>query len=334
MKEPWTFEHFELLEKFGLQSTESPRGLKTLHIDNVSKHYSGTIAVDHVSFEAAPGRVLGLLGPNGAGKTSTIRMIAYITIPDEGRVLFDGKPVGSWSQERMGYLPEERGLYKKLKVGEQLLYFAELKGLSRSVATERIRYWLDRFEADDWAMKKTQELSKGMQQKVQFISTLIHEPDLLILDEPFSGLDPINSELLKEVIQEQKEQKRTILFASHRMEQVEQLCDDICLISEGRLLLQGPIREVKSSMGRNRVILEFQGGNGFAEELERLGHAEIQSQTANRLEIKLINGASPKSVLERAMQYTQDIVRFECVEPSLNEIFVSAVANQVQAAEA
>ena len=172
-----------------------------LTVERVTKRYGAKVAVNNISFEAKPGRVLGLLGPNGAGKTSTIRMITYITVPDEGQVLFEGKPVGPWSQQRMGYLPEERGLYKKLKVGEQLLYFAELKGMPRRKAIEQIRYWLDRFDASDWMAKKTQELSKGMQQKVQFISTLLHQPDLLILDEPFSGLDPINTELLKDVIQ-------------------------------------------------------------------------------------------------------------------------------------
>ena len=302
--------------------------MPSLIVDQVTKRYGSTLAVEDVSFEAEPGRVLGLLGPNGAGKTSTIRMIAHITVPDQGRILLDGKPVGLWSQERMGYLPEERGLYKKLKVAEQLLYFAELKGLSKAVAQERIRFWLERFDAVDWMAKKTQELSKGMQQKVQFISTLIHDPDLLILDEPFSGLDPINAELLKEAIKEQKEQRRIILFASHRMEQVEQLCDDICLISNGRLLLQGAIRDVKKSMGQNRVILEFEGDLGFTEELAGFSEVEIQSQTANRLELQLKNGASAKHLLEHAIERTREVVRFEYVEPSLNEIFVSAVESQ------
>ena len=186
-----------------------------LSLEGVTKRYGSKIAVNNISFEAKAGRVLGLLGPNGAGKTSTIRMITYITTPDEGEVRFNDKKVGSWSQERMGYLPEERGLYKKLKVNEQLLYFAELKGLSRPEARDKIDFWLDRFEASDWKQKKTQELSKGMQQKIQFISTILHEPDLLILDEPFSGLDPINTEVLKQVIDEQKSQDRVILFASH-----------------------------------------------------------------------------------------------------------------------
>ena len=299
-----------------------------LVLDDVTKRYDATTAVDHVSFQAVPGRVLGLLGPNGAGKTSTIRMIAYITAPDTGRVLFDGKPVGTWSQERMGYLPEERGLYKKLKVGEQLRYFAELKGMSSTLAADRIRYWLNRFDALEWMPRKTQELSKGMQQKVQFISTLLHEPDLLIFDEPFSGLDPINTELLKTVIQEQKSKQRIVLFASHRMEQVEQLCDDICLISAGRLILQGSLRDIKRSMGRNRILIEFENGAGFVNAIREGRLAEILSHTANRMELKLAENVAPKRILAAALQHAADVYRFECSEPSLNEIFVSAVAAQ------
>ncbi len=299
-----------------------------LSVERITKRYGDKIAVNNVTFEAKPGRVLGLLGPNGAGKTSSIRMITYITAPDEGKVLFGGKEVGPWSQERMGYLPEERGLYKKLKVGEQLLYFAELKGMGRREAIEKIKYWMERFEAMDWLPKKTQELSKGMQQKVQFISTILHDPDLLILDEPFSGLDPINSEVLKDVIQEHKTQDRTILFASHRMEQVEQLCDDICLISNGEILIQGPLRDVKRSFGRNTVVLEFDGNDAFIQEMSDKSLVRIEQASANRAELKLLNGTPSRTVLEFAMQRVDEIIRFECVEPSLNEIFVSAVEKQ------
>lgn len=298
-----------------------------LSLDGVTKRYGRKVAVDNISFEAHAGRVLGLLGPNGAGKTSTIRMITYITTPDAGTVQFSGKPVGSWSQERMGYLPEERGLYKKLKVQEQLTYFAELKGLPRAEAVKKINYWLERFDALDWKQKKTQELSKGMQQKIQFISTILHEPDLLILDEPFSGLDPINSELLKNVIDEQKSQNRVILFASHRMEQVEQLCDDICLISDGKIIIQGALRDVKQSFGRNRIILEYEGGDQLPAQLAAEKDIEIVNQTSNRTEIKLLNGTPPQEILEFSMAHTDSIFRFECVEPSLNEIFVTAVEN-------
>ncbi|MFQ5568472.1 MAG: ABC transporter ATP-binding protein [Rhodothermales bacterium] len=308
--------------------------MSLLSIDHVTKRYGDFVAVDQVSFEAQPGRILGLLGPNGAGKTSTIRMIAYITIPDEGQILFDGHPVGPESQQQMGYLPEERGLYKKLKVGEQLRYLAELKGLSRAVASDKIRYWLDRFDASDWAGKKVEELSKGMQQKIQFIATILPEPRLVILDEPFSGLDPINSELLRDIILELKEQGRTILFASHRMEQVEQLCDDICLISEGQILVKGPLRDVKRSFGRDTIVLEFEGDDAFLDDLEVQGMIRISNQSHHRAELRLLNGTPGRRVLDIALQHLDDIYRFELMEPPLSEIFVSVVNEQREKKEA
>jgi ABC-2 type transport system ATP-binding protein len=294
-----------------------------LELDNVTKRYRSVTAVDRVSFEAAPGRILGLLGPNGAGKTSTIRMITHITTPDSGEIRFDGQPVGSWTQEAMGYLPEERGLYKKLSVGEQLLYLAELKGLSRKEARIRIARWLDRFNASDWHGKKTDELSKGMQQKVQFIATVLHDPRLLILDEPFSGLDPINSEILRDVIYEMKDSGRTILFASHRMEQVEQLCDDICLISRGHIVIKGPLREVKRSFGRNTVVLEFSGDASFVGLVDQQGLGRVGMRTHHRVEVHEVS--DPRAVLNMALAHVDELYRFELVEPSLNEIFVRVV---------
>ena len=299
-----------------------------LTVDHVTKRYGNYVAVGDVSFKAEPGRILGLLGPNGAGKTSTIRMITYITIPDEGEVRFDGKPVGPWSQERMGYLPEERGLYKKMKVEEQLLYFAELRGLSRAQATEKVHYWLSRLGAADWGSKKTQELSKGMQQKVQFIGTLLHDPDLLIFDEPFSGLDPINADLLKDIVLELRDEGRTVLFASHRMEQVEQLCDDICLISKGQIVLQGPLREVKSSFGQDTVRIEFEGDVSFLGALEQEGRVRILSRSHHRAEIRLLKEITSREILERTLAEVADVYRFELVEPPLTEIFVQAVQGE------
>ncbi len=297
-----------------------------LSVEDVVKRYGELTAVDHVSFEAQPGRILGLLGPNGAGKTSTIRMIADITTPDEGRIRYDGRRVGRWSQERMGYLPEERGLYKKMKVGEQLLYLAELKGASARASNEKLRYWLDRFDAVDWYGRRTEELSKGMQQKVQFIATVMHDPSLLILDEPFGGLDPINAELLREVIRDLRDDGRCILFASHRMEQVEQLCDDICLIARGRIILQGALRDVKRRYGRNTVILEFDGDSSFADDLEKERLVKIVSRSHSRVELTLLDGTSAKGILERSLDRLRDVHRFELVEPPLHEIFVDAVA--------
>ncbi len=302
--------------------------MSLLSIDNVTKRYGKVVAVDRVTFEARPGRILGLLGPNGAGKTTAIRMIAYILIPDEGTIRFDGQPVGPQSQAQMGYLPEERGLYKKLRVGEQLRYLAELKGLPHAEADRRIVYWLDRFEASDWAGRKVEELSKGMQQKVQFIATILPEPRLVILDEPFSGLDPINAELLRDIILELKDAGRTILFASHRMEQVEQLCDDICLISQGQILVDGPLREVKRSFGRDAVLLEFDGDATFLDRMEAEGLIRLSNRTHHRAELRLLDGTPARRVLDAALQHVDDLYRFQLMEPPLSEIFVSVVTEQ------
>lgn len=296
-----------------------------LSVEDVVKRYGKLIAVDHVSFEARPGRILGLLGPNGAGKTSTIRMITNITTPDEGRIRYEGRLVGRWSQERMGYLPEERGLYKKMRVGEQMLYLAALKGVNAKDAELKCRYWLDRLGAADWYHKRTEELSKGMHQKIQFIATVMHDPTLLILDEPFGGLDPINAEVLREVIRDLRDDGRCILFASHRMEQVEQLCDDISLISRGRIILQGALREIKRRYGRNTIILEFDGDPTFADELEHEHRVKIVSRSHGRIEMRLLNGTSSRAVLEHSMGRLRDIHRFELVEPPLHEIFVDTV---------
>lgn len=302
--------------------------MPNLLIDDVSKHFGTVKAVDHVSFEAREGRILGLLGPNGAGKTTSIRMIAYIMVPDSGRVLFDGREVGPWSQLRMGYLPEERGLYKKMKVGDQLTYFGELKGLSRSDAIKRSRRWLARFDAEDWFGRKTNELSKGMQQKVQFIATILHDPSLLILDEPFGGLDPMNADLLQEVIMELKSEGRIILFASHRMEQIEQLCDDICLISNGQIVLDGSLRDVKSRFGRNTILIDFQGSDAFLDELARERRVRVGSHSLGHAELQLLDGTPPRMVLDRALAHVDEVTRFELVEPPLREIFVTVVQDQ------
>ena len=299
-----------------------------LAVENVTKRYGDTVAVDDVSFEARPGRILGLLGPNGAGKTSTIRMITYIMVPDAGAVRFDGQPVGPWSQQRMGYLPEERGLYKRLRVKEQLVYLGTLKGLSHSEAADRADHWLDRFDATDWADLKTEELSKGMQQKIQFIATLLHDPSLLIFDEPFSGLDPLNADLLRDIILELRRDDRTILFASHRMEQVEQLCDDICLMAEGDVVLRGPLHEVKERFGKNTIVLEFDGDDAFIDALEAEGLVRVHSRSAHRAELGLGGDASPRDVLARALDGADELYRYERVAPPLNEIFVEVVGEQ------
>jgi len=299
-----------------------------LQVEHVTKRYGNLTAVDDVSFTAEPGRIFGLLGPNGAGKTSIIRMITYIMVPDTGQIMLGGQPVGPQTQQRMGYLPEERGLYKKLKVGEQLVYFARLKGMSGSEAERAVRHWLARFDAKDWYDKKVEALSKGMQQKVQFIVTIVHGPELIILDEPFSGLDPINAELLQEVIAELRNAGRTVLFASHRMEQVEQICDDICLIAEGRVVLSGPLREVKRQFGSNTVTLVFDGPEGWLDGLEAEGAVSVLSRTAGHVTARLLNGTPPRRVLDAALDFVQEVYHFELHEPPMDEIFRMAVGGE------
>lgn len=296
-----------------------------LKVSGVTKRYTKKVAADNVTFSATEGRIFGLLGPNGAGKTTTIRMITFITTPDSGTITFQGKTVGQWSQRRMGYLPEERGLYRKMKVGEQLVYLAQLKGLSKSDAKERIGKWLDRFGARGWESKRVDELSKGMQQKVQFIATIVHDPDLLIFDEPFSGLDPINSELLQSVIYELRSKGKTILFASHRMEQVEQLCDDICMIADGKVVVSGPVRDVKESYGRDTVRLDFTGDNAFVSKLQNEGRIKVVSENLSGVEVRLLNGTPSRLVLDEALASVSELHRFDVVAPSLNEIFISVM---------
>ena len=299
-----------------------------LVVENVTKRYGSFTAVDDVSFEVQPGRIFGVLGPNGAGKTSTIRMITFITTPDEGRITFGGQAVGPETQRVMGYLPEERGLYRKMKVGEQLVYLGQLKGMTTADARAAARRWLDRFGARDWAAKRVDELSKGMQQKVQFIATILHDPQLLIFDEPFSGLDPINAALLKDIILELRTEGHTILFASHRMEQVEQLCDDIFLIANGREVLHGALRDIKRSFGKNTVTVEFSGDDGFLDKLEERGAIRLRSRTAGHAEFRLLGETTARQVLETALTRVDDVYRFELNEPPLSEIFVMAVNGQ------
>ncbi len=292
-----------------------------INVENVTKTFGTNTAVNDVSFEVEKGRIFGLLGPNGAGKTTTIRMINNILAPDSGKITINGHIASPQTQKMIGYMPEERGLYKKMKVGEQLLYLTQLKGMKTSAAKKAIDFWLERFEASDWKKKELGELSKGMSQKIQFIATIAHDPDIYIFDEPFSGLDPINSETLKEVIIELKEQGKTILFSTHRMEQVEQMCDDICLFNKGKAVLQGKLREVKASFGKNTINLEFEGDGAFLDELEEV---RINNRSTNFAEIRVLNGQSMQDILKLAMEHAE-IHKFERVQPSLNEIFISTV---------
>lgn len=298
----------------------------TISVRNVSKYFGDFMAVNDLSLEVPLGTIFGLLGPNGAGKTTTIRMIVNITVPDKGEVLLFGEKMSAKLQERVGYLPEDRGLYKKMPVGEQLLFFATLKGLPKAKANKRIDEWLERMALTEWKAKKWEELSKGMQQKIQFISTILHDPDLVILDEPFSGLDPINSNLLKDIVQEMKARHKTIIFSTHLMEQAEQMCDAICLVNRGRGILSGEIRAVKRDfmrgMSDRKIALEAEDLNGILDETPLIKHVQ---QRNHHLELTLQEGANPQAILQRLVAAGTTIHRFEMVAPTLNEIFIESV---------
>jgi ABC-2 type transport system ATP-binding protein len=294
----------------------------TLRVENVTKRYGEFTAVDSISFDVRAGRVFGFLGPNGAGKTTTIRMIVGITAPDEGKIELFGEHVSPKLQDRIGYLPEERGLYKKMKIFEQLRYFAALKNVPQKMADERIDFWLARMNLQDWKKKKANDLSKGMQQKIQFISTVLHDPDLLILDEPFSGLDPINVETLLEIIAELKAQGKTIIFSTHLMETAERLCDDIILINKSRKIIGGALRSVKESFGKNMIALRAAGGNGVLED-KNLVSSIIEH--ADGKELVLAENADAQILLRRLIENGARVTKFELIEPSLNDIFIEKV---------
>jgi ABC-2 type transport system ATP-binding protein len=297
----------------------------TLAVDKITKRFDSFTAVDALSMHVPSGTMYGLLGPNGAGKTTAIRMIMNITIPDSGRVEILGQPMSEELKEHIGYLPEERGLYPKMKIHETLLFFGEIKGMSSTKARERTDYWLRRMDLLAWKEKKVNELSKGMQQKIQFIATIMNDPELIILDEPFAGLDPVNADLLKDIMLELKKAGRTIIFSTHRMEQVEKLCDDICLINKAKKVLDGALRDIKHSYGKNTVIVEFQGNDDFARD-ERF--VQAANNYGNYVELKLKPGADPQELL-RSMVGKTAITRFEVAEPSLNEIFKEVVGQSV-----
>ncbi|HUQ30671.1 MAG TPA: ABC transporter ATP-binding protein [Pyrinomonadaceae bacterium] len=294
----------------------------TLTLTGVTKRFDEFTAVNDLSLRVRPGRIFGLIGPNGAGKTTTIRMIVNITAPDEGKIELFGKQMSSELQDRIGYLPEERGLYKKMKVIDQLKFFGELKNVKGKKAEDSINRWLDRLKLTEWKTKKASELSKGMQQKIQFTAAVMHDPDLMILDEPFSGLDPVAQELLKEVVLELKAEGKTIIFSTHQMEVAEKICDDICMINKSRKVLDGTLREVKSSFGRNSVALRIEGGDAVLEDPELVAKVERHS---DEIEALLAEGASAQTLLTRLIAAGATVGKFELVEPSLNDIFIAKV---------
>jgi ABC-2 type transport system ATP-binding protein len=287
----------------------------------VHKSFETVHAVNDLSFEVQKGCVFGLLGPNGAGKTTTIRMIMRILLPDSGSIDLFGKPLDPSLTDRIGYLPEERGLYKKMKVAEAAAFFGEIKGMARAKAASEARRWLARLDLAEWADKKVEELSKGMQQKVQFICTILHRPELLILDEPFTGLDPVNVNLLKDVMLDLKGDGATIIFSTHQMEQVERLCDSICLIHRGQAVLNGPLSEIKAKFGKGRVQMRYEGRAAFLDDRSLVSSCDDYGKY---VEIRPADGVSPRDLLKRAVGEV-DVIHFEIAEPSLNEIFIQLV---------
>lgn len=292
-----------------------------LQLDNVLKTYGDYKAVNNVSFEVNSNKIFGLLGPNGAGKTSLIRIITTITRADGGQVFFNGSPIDASTPEKIGYMPEERGLYKKMKVGEHLLYLAQLKGLSATAAKKEINQWLEKFEITDWWDKKVEELSKGMQQKIQFIATVVHKPQLLILDEPFSGLDPLNTNLIKDEIRNLNESGIGVIFSTHRMEQVEEICEEIVLINQGVNVLEGKVSDVKNQFKENIFKIEYTGSLP-ANVTEK---AEIISQDEKAITARFSAEANSNSFLQFLMKNDVQILSFNEILPSLNEIFIRQV---------
>ena len=300
--------------------------MELFRADAITKRYAGHTALDKVSINVPKGSIFGLLGPNGAGKTSLLRIINQITAPDEGTLFFEGEKLSPHHIEQIGYLPEERGLYKKMKVGEQAMYLARLKGLSQAEARTRLKHWFEKMEIQSWWDKKIEELSKGMAQKVQFIVTVLHEPKLLIFDEPFSGFDPINANLIKNEILELNKKGATIIFSTHRMESVEELCNHITLINKSKKILDGPIREIRQKYRSNTYELSYKAENSdFLDQLpegfEVLSRGENELKSAS---IKLSNGHSPNQLLE-ALLPKAEIHRFVERIPSVNDIFIQAV---------
>lgn len=301
--------------------------MNILEIRGVTKNYAAHCAIDNVSLNVAEQSVFGLLGPNGAGKTSLIRIITQITAPDKGELFFKGEPLSSEHTMRMGYLPEERGLYKKMEVGEQALYLARLKGLSRADASKKLKYWFEKFEIQAWWKKKVEELSKGMAQKVQFVTTVMHEPDFLILDEPFTGFDPINAELVKNELIALRNNGTTIVLSTHRMESVEELCSHIALINNARVILEGSVKEIRKQFRSNTYEISYHGNRiGFTNALwtgfELLNLKEDTEM--NVAQVRMLNGHTTNELLSVLLPHVE-VVGLREVIPDMNDIFIQQV---------
>ncbi|WMT41568.1 ATP-binding cassette domain-containing protein [Paenibacillus sp. D2_2] len=295
--------------------------VKPLVLEKVVKQFGDKTAVNQISLQVEAGEIYGLLGANGAGKTTTMRMVLGLIYPDEGQILYHGKPFGKELQQGMGYLPEERGLYPKVKVSDQIKYLAKLRGMSEAEAEKSLRYWLERFEVPDYYDKRIEELSKGNQQKMGFIAAVVHKPKIVILDEAFSGLDPVNVELLKATVKELREEGTSILFSTHRMEHVEELCRNITILDRSKTILQGNLREIKKRYPREEVLLYTSGEvNG----LELLHGVEKVERKERGYLIKISDVAAAKSILRKAMDESE-VEHFEIKEPTLNQIFIREV---------
>ncbi len=294
-----------------------------LEARNLKKYYATQKAVDDISFAIEPGKIFGLLGPNGAGKTTLLRMITGIFYPDEGQILFQGKPFDPMKDvARIGYMPEERGLYKKMKIGEQALYLAQLRGLSKSEAMSGIKDWFVKLEMESWWNKKVEDLSKGMSQKLQFVTTVLHQPKLIILDEPFSGLDPVNSNVIKEEIHELARKGATIIFSTHRMEQVEEICDQIVLVNKGKKILDGTVKEIKQQYKQHLFRVGFENMPALS---ETPVFTVSQADREHSLTLKINEGYGANAVLQTLIQQGGVIHSFNEVLPSLNDIFIQLV---------
>ncbi|HIF14156.1 MAG TPA: ABC transporter ATP-binding protein [Bacteroidetes bacterium] len=293
-----------------------------LYVNNLTKLFGENTAVDKISFHVKKGSVFGLLGSNGAGKTTLIRMINRILMPDSGEIRFDGSALKPEHISRIGYLPEERGLYPKMKVGEQLMFLAQIKGLSSKQSEENIKYWFEKLSIEDWWHKKTDQLSKGMQQKVQFIATVINEPELLILDEPFTGLDPVNTRIIKEEISRLNKKGASIIFSTHRMEQVESICNEIVIVNHGKLVLEGDLNKLKQEFKKNSYSIELSEYKDIKYPFEI-----IETNNKPGMMFRLEKGQSPNQVLEFFIHNGIEVKSFKEVLPSLNDIFIEVVKN-------
>ncbi|HUZ60162.1 MAG TPA: ATP-binding cassette domain-containing protein [Hanamia sp.] len=297
-----------------------------LELQNLKKYYATQKAVDDISFSIPEGNIFGLLGPNGAGKTTLLRMITGIFYPDSGKIIFDGKKLDPANDiAKIGYMPEERGLYKKMKIGEQALYLAMLKGLSRRDAMKKIKEWFVKFEMESWWNKKVNDLSKGMGQKLQFVTTVLHEPKLLILDEPFSGLDPVNTNIIKDEIFKLAQNGTTIIFSTHRMEQVEEICQKIVLVNQGKKILDGSVSQVKDDFKEHLFKVGFET---LPETIDSKAF-EIIDRKENFFTVKIKQGNKPSDVLQELLNHKAGIISFNEILPSLNEIFIKVAGNKL-----